>query len=213
MPVSDPFASLPAISFCNVDVAALQQAVILGFQQAWASDTGENLVLFPSDRRYNFLMSLVAYLVQERLLIDQSAKMNLIAFSQNNFLDQLGAIFGPRAKRLPASGAITQLQFTLPAPSNGSQIIPQGTQVASQSTQLIFSTDYDITLPAGFIQGYADATCPTTGTVGNNLPVGDVTTIVGWNAAFSQTGVTASNVNVSQGGADLESDYNYSRRL
>src|SRR5258708_26865601 len=79
--MSDPFANLPPISFVNSDITALKNAIVANFQNAWLADTGEVLLLTQADRRYHFLVSLVAYLVQERELIDQSAKQNILPFS------------------------------------------------------------------------------------------------------------------------------------
>src|SRR6266481_6646773 len=119
MPQVDPFANLPPISFCNTDVAAVQRAVILGFQNAWLAQTGETLTLTLADRRTNFLISLVAYLIMERQLIDQSGKQNLLPFSQDGFIDNLGVIFGPLAARLKATPAVCTLEFTLDSINTG----------------------------------------------------------------------------------------------
>jgi hypothetical protein len=134
--LADPFANLPPISFCNTDIQALQAAVISGFQAAWLADTRETLTLTLADRRTNFLLSLVAYLVQERQLIDASGEQNLLPFSGEGFIDNLGALFGPLASRLPATAAVTTLSFTLTASSPSSTTIPAGTEVQSSSTPI-----------------------------------------------------------------------------
>jgi phage-related baseplate assembly protein len=207
----DPFVNLPAISFVNTDVAALQNAVVKSFQDMWLADTGETLILTQADRRYHFLLSLTAYLVQERELIDASAKQNLLPFAQGGFLDQLCSLYGPRGLRLPASAAIVQMSFTLSAPLNTDAVIPAGTLIAStDATGLVFATVADLTIPIGNFIGYVNAACQTIGPIGNGLLANTITNLLSWNAPFS---VAATNVETSAGGADTESDYAYSRRI
>jgi phage-related baseplate assembly protein len=204
----DPFSGLPSIVFAQIDPVALQQAVIAGFQVAWQEDTGETLVLLPSDRRYNFLSSVTAWLVGAYATLDQSAKQNIIPYSAGGFLDNVAALY--LTTRLPASPATTQLRFQLSLPSNAASTIPAGTSVASASTGLVFSTVEDIDIPVGLVNGYVSANCTTTGTAGNGLPIGDIKNLTNWTGAFV---VSASNTEVTTGGAATETDTALRARL
>lgn len=207
----DPFANLPPISFVNTDVAALVQSVVTAFQQIWFDETGETLVLTQADRRYNFLQSLCAYLVNERELIDQSAKQNLLPFATGGFLDNLASLFGPRALRLPAAAATAQMQFNLAFPISTDAVIPGGTQVGStDASNLVFATDQDLTIPIGQVVGYVSATCTTVGPIGNGLLAGTVTNLINWTAPYN---VSATNTEMTAGGAETETDYAYARRI
>lgn len=211
MAAPNPFANLPAISFAVTDVAALQAAVVSGFQSAWLADTGETLNLTLADRRTNFLYALVAYLIQERQLIDQSAKQNLLPFSGDGFIDNLAVIFGPLAARLPAAAAVTTIQFTLTVVNpSASSIVPHGTSVQSSSTQLVFATDTDLVIPAGYSIGSVSATCLIAGAQGNGLLPGDLASVTGWAQPFA---VTATNTENTAGGADIETTEAYRVRL
>ena len=207
----DPFANLPPISFVNTDVAQLVTAVVTAFQDLWYTETGETLVLTQADRRYNFLQSLCAYLVNERELIDQSAKQNLLPFASGGFLDNLAALFGPRALRLSASAATCQMQFSLAAPINTDAVIPAGTQIGStDASALVFATNQDLTIPIGEVTGYIAATCTTVGPIGNGLLPGTVTNLINWTAPYA---VSGTNTETTAGGAEEESDYAYRRRI
>ena len=197
----DPFSGLPNIIFAQIDPVALQQAVISGFQAAWLVETGEALVLLPSDRRYNFLSSVTAWLIGAYATLDQSAKQNIIAYSSGGFLDNIAAFYN--TTRLPASAATAQMQFTLSVSSTGVSTIPAGTQIASALTGLVFSTVSDLDIPAGTLGGNVAANCLTVGTIGNGLPVGDVHNLVNWSGAFV---VSASNTEATAGGAEIETD-------
>lgn len=207
----DPFANLPPISFVNTDVAALQNAVVASFQQMWFADTGETLVLTQADRRYSFLLSLVAYLVQERELIDASAKQNLLPFATGGFLDNLATLYGPSAARLEPSPALTTLVFNLSAALNTDALVPAGTMVAStDASNLIFQTNADLTIPVGALSGAISASCQTVGTIGNGILPNTITNLLNWNAPFA---VSVTNSETTAGGADQEQDDAYRYRI
>jgi phage-related baseplate assembly protein len=211
VPQVDPFANLPPISFCNTDVQALQRAVILGFQNAWLADTGETLTLTLADRRTNFLLSLVAYLIQERQLIDQSGKQNLLPFSGEGFIDNLGSIFGPLAARLAATEAVTTLEFTLDVVNmGGSSLIPKGTTVQSTSTTYLFTTDFDLIIQPGLLVGSVSASCTVTGSEANGLLPGDLSDLLNWTQPFT---VTVANIDTTSAGSPAEATEAYRRRL
>jgi phage-related baseplate assembly protein len=211
-----PFDNLPEISFAQIDVTALQEGVINGFLAAWAADTGEQLTLLPSDRRYNFLSSATAWLIGAYATLDQSAKQNLIPFATGGFLDNLGAFFDigafsgtqSRGKRLPASYAVTQLSFSLSVIVASASIIPKGTQVASASTGFIFATDNDLTIPSGYPSGLVMATCTETGPGANDLT--DISVVQNWTGTSL---ITAINTTPTQGGSDIQSDEDFRLQL
>jgi phage-related baseplate assembly protein len=186
----------------------LQTAVIDGFLSAWEADTGEKLLLLPSDRRYNFLSSVTAWLLGAYAVLDQSAKQNLIPYSSGGFLDNIAIFFN--ASRLPAASAVTNLVFNLSLSSASASVIPKGTQVASASTGLVFSTDVDLTIPPGSLNGFVSATCTTPGTAGNGLV--DITTLINWTGSFVVT-VANQGGEATTGGADVETDANFRVRL
>jgi phage-related baseplate assembly protein len=207
MPQPDPFAGLPEISFCQVDIAALQQAIISGFQSNWFALTGEQLSLTLADRRANFLFSLAYYLAQERMLIDASAKQNLLPYSLGGFLDSLGMFFA--TPRLGAAPAVTEIEFTLDQPYSNTQIIPAGTTVQSPSSGLLFTTDSDLPIASGYVTGSVSATCTTPGPQGNGLL--DINEVVNW--TITGFTVSAQNKTASIGGADIETDEAFRIRL
>jgi len=207
MPQQDPFAALPPISFCQVDIAALQAAAIKGFEDNWFKLTGEQLTLTLADRRANFIYSIVYYLAQERMLIDAAAKQNLLPYSLGGFLDALGIFFD--SPRLGAAPAIVDMVFTLDKTYAVAQTVPQGTTVLSPSTGVTFATDADLVIAAGYLTGTISATCAQAGPQGNGLL--DINEVTNWTA----TGflVTAANPVASTGGADVETDEAYRLRL
>jgi phage-related baseplate assembly protein len=197
-----PFAGLQNISFANVDVTALTNAIVSGFQTAWTAQTGEQLVLGPADRRYHFLLSLTGFFVAAFEQIDQAAKQNLLPFAEGGFLQALAAIYGSRANILPASAAVVPITFTLGTTQSSVSTIPLGTQVsATDGSGLIFATTAIGSIPIGQLSVTINAACTTIGAAGNGIPTGAITQIQGFSPTFA---ITASNPQASGGGADIE---------
>jgi phage-related baseplate assembly protein len=82
--------------------------------------------------------------------------------------------------------------------------------VQSRSSFLLFASDNDLVIPAGYSNGFVSASCTTVGAVGNNLPVGDIVSVMNWTQPFA---VTATNTEVTGGGSDTETTEAYRRRL
>lgn len=211
---TNPFAGLPSISFANCDVDALKAAIVTAWEAAWFADTGEQITLGPSSRIYHFLLSLTGFFVSAFNQIDYSAKQNLLPLSSGGFLDNVCAIFGNnRSQRLPAAGASCQVQFTLPGIQPVSIVVPKGTQVGDSSgAGLIFATNQDLVIPAGQTIGAVDATCTTTGSIGNLIPTGSVNVfpVTGWTNSVIPT---AASTESTAGGSDAETDKAYAIRM
>jgi phage-related baseplate assembly protein len=199
---TSPFQYIPEISFANVDTTALTNAIVSGFQAAWLAQTGEVLVLGPADRRYHFLLSLTAYFTAAFAQINAAAQQNLLPFASGGFLTALGAIYGPRAIPLAASGSTVTLQFTLATPLTSVSDVPAGTQVgAATNANLVWATNSDLEIPIGQTIGTVSATCTTLGIAGNGFPVNTITTLINWAGSFV---VSATNIETAVGGADAE---------
>ena len=197
-----PFLNLPAISFSNVDVTDLTNAIVAGFQSAWLAQTGEQLTLGPADRRYHFLLSLTGFFVAAFEQIDQAAKQNLLPFAEGGFLQALAAIYGARANILQASPAVVPLTFTLGATQFSVATIPLGTQVsATDGSGLIFATTAIASIAIGQLSVTVNAACTTVGTIGNGIAPGAITQIQGVSFPFT---VTVTNTVAAGGGSDIE---------
>ncbi|MDR1978307.1 MAG: hypothetical protein LBQ42_06205, partial [Synergistaceae bacterium] len=88
---SDLFPTLPDIVFAERDPATIERELINGYEQAYQLQYGEERRLYPGDPVRLFLESVAFELVHQRQLIDYAGKMNLLAYSAENYLDHLGA--------------------------------------------------------------------------------------------------------------------------
>lgn len=145
------------------------------------------------------LNSLLSIIIQQRLLIDQVAKMNLLAYSTGEYLERLGDLVG--VERMPAAYATTTVEVELTAPREQATTIKKGTRITSDG-QIYFALDKDVIFASGEISKTCAATCQSAGEVGNNYLPGELNKIVDPQPYLK----SIVNVTKSEGGADVESD-------
>lgn len=114
------------------------------------------------------------------------------------WLEQLGA--GVSTPRLPASRAITRLQFTLAAPAQSPTVVPLGTRVSAGAAGTTFLTDVELLIPVGASQGSVTATAEEPGSGANGLAPGTVGSLMDPIAGVA----AVANLTATDGGADRE---------
>ena len=159
-----------------------------------------------SDPLRIFLRGVELLLIQTRLLIDTTAKQNLLAFAEGEYLERLGDLVG--VERLPATAAWTTIEVTLSTPREQVTTIRQGTRVTA-GDNVYFALDEPLIFLAGEVTKTCRATCTVTGEVGNAYAVGEINQIVD-PQPFMQS---VRNVTTSAGGSDVESDDNLRERI
>lgn len=191
---------MPEIQFVNTDAADVESYVIAAYQEK----TGR--VLAKGDPVRLLLLSLASMLAHERVLLDQSAKQNLLAYATGGFLDHIGHLVD--TARLPAARAKTTLRFTLSIPRDKAVTIPAGTR-ATPGGDIFFRTLEDAVVPVGRTDMETAAESMTEGSAGNDFLPGMISQLVDpfpW--AQSVT-----NLTVSEGGADEEGDEPFRQRI
>ena len=192
--------TLPDIAFAERDASVIQTSIIQSFEALIGS------TLAAGDPRRLFLLTLAAIIIQQRAIIDQSAKMNLLAYATGSFLDHIGLLVG--CERIKAAAAMTTLTYTLSAERIQATIIPKGSRVTA-GDNIYFATDEDLAIPAGSMTGTVGASCLMTGAVGNGYAIGELTMIVDPVPFVA----SVANITVSSGGAEDESDDAYRSRI
>ncbi|MBQ7515311.1 MAG: baseplate J/gp47 family protein [Schwartzia sp.] len=191
---------LPEINFATADPAEMEVHVL---------STVEALLkrkFARADPLRLFLLGVEALIIQQRLLIDQTGKMNLLAYSEGDYLDHIGVLVG--AYRLPASAATVTLELSLSAVRDQATMIPAGAR-ATAGDKVYFALDESAIIPAGEISVTAKATCTELGAAGNEYLPGEINRIV--DPAPFWAAVT--NITKSEGGADIEDDESYRERI
>ena len=192
--------TLPDITFAEKDASEIQSSVISTYEEI----TGRKLAA--GDPIRLFLLSLAAIIVQQRVVIDYSAKMNLLAYAKGDYLDHIGVLVG--CERIPAAAAATTLLYTLSAVRETETVIPKGSRVQA-GDKVYFATKEELVILAGETTGTVEAACTTLGEAGNDYAIGELTQIVDPVAFVA----SCTNLSKSEGGAEEEEDEPYRSRI
>lgn len=172
-------------------------------------ETAERLLkrkLARADPLRLFLLAIEALQIQQRLLFDKMAKMNVLAYAKGGYLDHIGALVG--TERISARPATATMKLTLSAVREQAVIISKGARITA-GDNIYFALNENTIIPAGELFVTASATCTESGQRGNGYMPGEINRIVDpvpfWAAA--------SNTTKSEGGADVEDDEAYRERI
>ena len=193
--------NLPDINFATADADELDLEVC----SAVESILGRKLAR--ADPLRIFLRGIEQIILQQRLLIDQVAKQNLLAYAGGEYLEHIGALVG--LTRKDAVAAKCTMRLTLTGARPVATVIPAGVRFCADDDNIWFALDEDQTFEIGAITLEASATCLETGTQGNGYIVGDINRIVD-PKPYLQSAV---NVTTSDGGSDIESDDEFRIRI
>ncbi|VFQ46924.1 baseplate assembly protein [Desulfoluna butyratoxydans] len=192
--------NLPDIQFVEADA----EKTISNILTVHEGITGKSLS--PADPERLFLMGLASIIVQQRELINHAGKMNLLAYSEGDHLDHLGAF--TETERLDSSAAGTLCRFSIAEPLGFVVAINKGIRVSPDGT-LFFKTESYAEVAAG--ESFVDVpvTCMATGAVGNGYVPGQINQMVDPVPYV----VSVSNTITSTGGADREGNEPYRERI
>lgn len=194
-----PRWGLPDVNFVETDPAKIRGAIITGYEDA------SGRVLAQGDPVRLFLLTIAERIIHLQNCINATGQQNLLTYSQGSTLDALGVWLD--VERLDASPAMTTLQFTL----SQALTVPTAIKLGFQVTNGIvtFATDKELIIPAGKTSGEVSATCTVAGIAGNDYLIGQINTIVEPLPYLDK----ASNITVTAGGADIESDEHFAERI
>jgi phage-related baseplate assembly protein len=194
-----PRWNLPETEFLTTDAAKIESEIITRYEEL----TGRTLAA--GDPVRLFLLSIAAIIIQQRTEVNIAAQQNLLSYAQGQYLDALGAYLS--VERLAESHAKTTIRFTLAEALANVYQIPSGFEVTNGI--VTFATDDVLEIPSGTLSGEVTATCTTSGAEGNDYLAGQISTIVTPMTFLA----SASNITITTGGADAESDSEYAERI
>lgn len=191
----------PEISFVNTDTDTLVNALVKSYEKF----TGRTL--YPADPVQKFILWIADIMIQERILIDESAKQNVPRYAQGVYLDSLAEIFKD-AYRLQPQAAATTFRFYLSTVLPYQHLIPIGTRVAVDGN-IVFETTETLYIDAGKLSGDVPAVCQQVGEMGNGFVPGQITQLVDVFPYYDRV----ENITVSAGGAERETDSAFYERM
>jgi phage-related baseplate assembly protein len=200
---------VPEIDFAVKDPVIIQGEVIADYEDAFQTLTGIAKHLAPGDPVRLHLLVVCHWLSHQRTLIDFAGKENLLKYAKEQYLDNLAALYGARALRLPAQPATTTLRFSVAAPLAFDVIVPSGTRCQGPSA-IEFESLIDAFIGIGTVSDDVPAKAVQAGALGNNFAPGQINSIINWNQPF---GVEVTNTTVTAGGSDPEDDEKFRYRV
>lgn len=189
------------IQFCDCDANNIKTNIIKAYEQI----AGRTLA--QADPVRLFLEAMAAIIIQQREIIDHSAKMNLLHYSTGDYLDHIGYLVG--CIRREAAHASTTMEITLSAPIARPVTIPKGTRIGNEGGSIVFATDDSVTILAGNTTATVSATAVHEGADSNNYLPGEIKAIIDRVAYVS----SMVNTTTTEGGADRENDEDYRARI
>lgn len=197
----------PEIEFVETDVETIESSMIALFELMYQEMTGKKKKVYPASPERLFIAWAANVVVQQRILINETAKKNVPRYAHDEYLDSLAELFKD-VERLPASPAIAVFRCYISEAQQQSIIVKKGTRITFDGN-IIFATTEDLEIKAGETYGDVNGQCLTPGLAGNNLAVGQVKEIIDTYDYFLQV----ENITQTAGGADQETDTEYYNRM
>lgn len=197
----------PDIEFVETDVETIENSLIALFELMYQDITGKVKKVYPASPERLFISYMTAIVVQQRIMINETAKKNVPRYAKGEYLDSLAELFKD-VERLPASPAIAVFRCHISEAQQRSVIVKAGTRINFDGS-IIFATQEDLEIKAGETYGDVKAVCLTPGAAGNDLAVGQVKEIMDTYDYF----LKVENITRTAGGADEETDENYYERM
>lgn len=191
----------PDIDFVETDAQEIVSTMIQMYEELTKK------TLYPASPERLFISWCASVIIQQRVLINETAKKNVPRYADGEYLDSLAELFRD-IERLPASKAKATFRCYISEPQQQSVFIPAGTRVTADG-DIMFTLDRVMEIPAGSTYADAEGTCQTEGEDGNGFEAGQIKQIVDVYDYFQKI----ENITASSGGAEQESDEAFYERM
>lgn len=199
--------NLPEISFIDdMTIDEIQKKLVSEYENSITAITGNKYVLPQADKFRIIINSIALILYQNLQCIDRAGKQNTLKYAYGEYLDNKAAEKG--VVRKTAKAATVNAKFSLEAARSSSTLIPKGTRVSNDS-DIYFETQNSEEIAAGNTDIVVSCVCTEAGTLGNNIQIGEITTLVDPVAYISEV----VNTTISTGGTDEEDDDSLRERV
>jgi hypothetical protein len=118
---------VPDIDFCVKDASQIEAEVITNYEKTYETLTRTGMTLGRGDPRRLFLLCVVYQLVVQRSIVDSTGKENLLKYAHGADLENIGAMYGKRGLKIPATFATATLEFAVANTITTDCPIPEGT--------------------------------------------------------------------------------------
>lgn len=189
------------IEFLDTDAKKILSDMIAKYEEITEK------TLYPASPERLFISWCAAVIVQQKVIINETAKMNVPRYAKGKYLDSLAELFRD-TERMPASKAVTIVRCHISEKQKESIFIPEGTRVTAGG-KVIFATKELLEIPAGSLFGDVKAECLSAGEEGNGFKTGQLKEIIDVYDYYAKI----ENITETAGGAEEESDESYYNRM
>jgi phage-related baseplate assembly protein len=191
----------PEIEFVETDTETIESNLIALYEEM------TDRTVYPASPERLFIAWMTAVVIQQRVLINDTAKKNVPRYAKDELLDSLAELFRD-TERLTAGYATAPFRCYISTALQQAVIIPAGTRITVDG-EIIFATTDALVIPAGQTYGDVNGKCQTAGTVGNGFTPGQVKQIVDVYDYYLKVENTAT----TSGGSEEEDDDSYYERM
>lgn len=195
--------NLPDISFIDgISVDTVLNEMLTDFQDK-QNELSEDYATLGEFDRYRVLINAASLKIYQAFqYIEKAGKMNLLKYSTDDYLDNIGATRG--ISRTEAKAATCNIKFMLSTTLASTVGIPQGSLITAGDNVYFETIEYAEIL-VGNKEIIIPCMCQIPGTIGNNYAIGSLNTMVEPIPYVEEV----SNINISSGGEDQQSDESY----
>ncbi len=197
----------PDIDFIETDTETIESSMIALYEEMVKQSGRKSYKVYPASPERVFIAWCAAIIIQQRLLINETAKKNVPRYAKGEYLDSLAELFKD-IERLPAMPAVARFRCYISTVQNQSVFVPKGTRISFDG-EITFETTEELEIRAGETYGEVNGKCQTPGTVGNNFAPGQIKEIVDIYDFYLKT----ENITKTEGGAEQEGDIEYYERM
>lgn len=197
----------PDVSFIdNISVDELRDELINDFQEKYYELTGDYEILGELDKYRILINGISLKLFHGYQHIEKTGKMNLLKYSEGNYLLHLGMTRG--IEKNEEKAATCEITFYLSDLQPAVVAIPKGTQITAGDGVYFETETYAEILP-GQENVTTRAICQMNGTIGNDYVVGQLNILVDPIAYVEKV----KNTTATMGGEDIMTDEEYREKI
>ena len=205
--MADILINTPDISFIESETTeTILSRLVSNYESELSRLEGKTVNLSAASKIQAEINAVALELTQMYQLIDRAGKQGLLKYAYGAFLDNLAA--AKNTERKSATAATVTVRFSLEETRESAVGIPAGTRVSNDGSIFFESQEYT-EIESGNEYVDVNMTCSEKGIVGNDIPVGEITTLVDPINYVNEV----SNITVSGGGSDTESDESLRERV
>jgi len=108
----------PDIEFVETDTETIENSMIALFELMYKEMTGKTKKVYPASPERLFIAWAASIVIQQRIIINETAKKNVPRYANGKYLDSLGELFKdtfrlPVQSHVPVAGSKSKRRFPL----------------------------------------------------------------------------------------------------